>query len=95
MIETPQVLAQFGERMEALLRKERDPSQLMAEILAAAESAGITDAPGGIRHNSPSLFVADLLTDNPAAFEWMQSARQWIKPLSIANPDQLLDAIRQ
>lgn len=94
MVETPQVLAQFGDRMEALLRKERDPSQLMSEILEASEAAGITDAPGGIRHSSPALFVTDLITDNPAAFEWMQNARQWIKPLAISSPEQLIDAIR-
>lgn len=94
MVETDKLLSQFGERMEALLNRERDPSQLMSEILAASEAAGITDAPGGIRHDSPALFVQDLLTDNPAAFEWMQTAREWISPLKISSPSQLLDALR-
>lgn len=94
MIETRKLLEQFAGRMESLLAKAPEPTQLMSEILEASEQAGITDSEGGIRHDSPARFVQDLLTDNPAAYEWMQNAREWVKPLQLQNAEQMLDAIR-
>lgn len=88
------VLEQLAQRMEMLLSKEADPQPAMAEILNAAESAELIDAPGAIRRDNPRLFVMDLLTENPSAKEWAESAKEWLRPLSISSLPELLDEIR-
>lgn len=94
MIDPNKLLSQLATRMEAVISKDSDPQSLMSQLLEQAESAGLLDAQGGIRSDSPSLFVQDLITDNPRALEWAQQAREWLKPLQINDRLQLLDAIQ-
>ena len=93
MSDATKLLNQFGNRVEAILAKESDPSELMSEILTQAEEAGLIDATGSVRTSSPMSFVMDLLTDNPSALEWAQSKVGELKPLQIKDRHDLLDAI--
>lgn len=94
MKDPKKLLDQFAQRMESLLLKEPDPQPLMLEILEAAESAELLDASGAIRRSSPSLFVMDLLTDNPTAMQWAGLAAEWLNPLAISDSAELIEKIR-
>lgn len=86
-------LDQFGSRVETFITEDDEPEELMAEILADAERAGIIDARGSIRTFSPLAFVMDVFTENPVAYDWAQSARIRVIPSEIEDREQLLDII--
>lgn len=87
------LLSQIASRIETILAKEEDPQQLMREIAATAEAAGIVDEAENVRTDSPLTFTMDLLTENPRAFEWAQIARETLRPLQINSRSDLLDAL--
>lgn len=86
-------LAILAANSAEILQESDDPALLRAELLRQAESGGYWHPMNGIRHQTPELFVQDLLEDNPSAALWAREARWWVLPDAIQEEHQLLDAL--
>ena len=95
MIEARKKLNQLETRMEVVLSKSSNQPELMQQIMSQMEDAGSLEASGPIRTDSVMMFVMDVLTDNPAAMDWMGTAMETLEPLKINSEEALLEALSQ
>ena len=89
-----QVIDGLAAKVEEMLESSYDPEYLLSELLHSRMLAGIIDECATPRLSPAYVFAMDVLIDNPAAYEWAQWAREWLRPENIEAEDQLLDAIR-
>ncbi len=85
----------LASRLEALLRKETDPTEPMDRIAEAAEAGGLVDSANEPRRSRPDLFASDLLIENQIALDWMNSRLDSMPdPLRIADLEQLAERLK-
>src|SRR5687767_5715861 len=64
----------LAERLEVLIAENDDPRMAaMHEIAEAAERDGLIDNDNLPRRDTPTVFVVDLLLENPVANDWMSA----------------------
>jgi len=86
------LLHQYAMRLEALLEEADDPEEVMKEMVEQFEIIGLN--PVGIRTETPSLFVRDLITENPLAPDWFNlQAETMSSPLKAQSVEELIDRL--
>jgi hypothetical protein len=71
-------LQSLSEKLIGIIEASDDPAALMRQIAREAEQAEIVRFASDMRMTEPWIFAMDLLTENPSAYEWAQTARvQW------------------
>lgn len=70
----------LAERLVVLIEQADDPSEAMHEIARGAARGGLILDDEIPRRMSATAFVMDLLTENPAASDWMSCRLDSMRP---------------
>ena len=73
MLSIPVLQQKLADKAEELLREEapRDLDRSMSELENRLDSYGVVNPPGSPRRDDPSVFVRDLVADNPLIPDWL------------------------
>lgn len=96
MVEALRLLQTFAARMLAILQPlpPAEQREAMGQIAEMAESANLIPDQSFPTRESPEAFVESLLTENPAAADWLNLRMdRFPKPLALQDVPGLLDAL--
>jgi hypothetical protein len=98
LLSPPKYLEKLEARTVQLLDQQADPAPAMTMLAQAAIEGGLIPDNGAARQSSPVMFAGDLLTQNPAALDWVNAKREaesWPPhPDRIESLDEIASAFR-